>query len=352
MRAAVYAGPGRVLVEDVPDPVLVETTDAIVRVEAAGVCGSDLWTYRGQGTAVPGARIGHECVGTVEAVGEQVTSVRPGDWVVVPFRYSDGACVHCRAGLPSSCLHGGFWSREVVGGCQAEYLRVPWADGTLVRALPDGARPAATLVPHLLALTDVMGTGYHAAVSARVGPGSTVVVVGDGAVGLCAVLAAQLLGAERVLVLASSHPERHELAEQFGADEVIAVRGPEAVAKIHALTEGLGAASVLECVGTADAFATALSVARAGGAIGYVGLPHGVQVDLAGVFARNLTIAGGLAPARRYLPDLLPSVVDGTIGPGAVFTARCGLEDIPEAYRLMDSRETVKPLLDAAGPAR
>ncbi|MCL2090538.1 MAG: alcohol dehydrogenase catalytic domain-containing protein [Micrococcales bacterium] len=348
MRAAVYRGPGDIDVEDVADPTVEVPTDALVRVVAAGVCGSDLWTYRGQGTAAPGARIGHEFVGEVVETGTQVTGVRPGDWVVAPFRYSCGACRFCTTGLPSSCPGGGFWSREVVTGGQGQTVRVPLADGTLVKALPDGSAPDPGLVPGLLTLTDVLCTGYHAALGARVTVGSTVVVVGDGAVGLCAVVAARLRGADRVLLLGSTptHPARTQTARRLGADEIVTVRGADAVAQVMDLTAGVGAPSVLECVGTAQSFATALDVVAPGGAVGWVGLPHGVDLDLSRVFARNITLAGGIAPVRAYIPTLLPDVLAGTVDPGVVFTDTLGLSEVARAYRLLDTRQTVKPLLD------
>lgn len=346
MRAAVYHGPGDIDVEDVEDPTVEVPTDALVRVVAAGVCGSDLWTYRGQGTAAPGARIGHEFVGEVVETGSQVTGVQSGDWVVAPFRYSCGECRFCTGGLPSSCPRGGFWSREVVTGGQGEIVRVPLADGTLVKALPDGSAPDARLVPGLLTLTDVLGTGYHAALGAQVTTGSTVVVVGDGAVGLCAVVAARLRGADRVLLLGSTHPVRAQMAQQLGADEIVTTRGDEAVARVMELTAGAGARSVLECVGTAQSFGTALDVVAPGGAVGWVGLPHGVDLDLSRVFARNITLAGGVAPVRAYIPVLLPDVLASTVDPGVVFTDTLGLGEVARAYQLLDARQTVKPLVD------
>ncbi|WP_369401092.1 zinc-binding dehydrogenase [Demequina salsinemoris] len=331
-----------------PDPVVVDPTDAVVRVEAAAVCGSDLWSYRGQSTAKPGSRIGHEAVGTVIATGDEVTDIAVGDWVIVPFRWSDGVCAACARGLTTSCEHGGFWGREITEACQAELLRVPQADGTLVRALPDGSRPDDALVPSMLALADVMGTGYHAALSAGVGPGSTTVVIGDGAVGQCAIIAARLLGAARVVALASTHADRQALARSLGADEVITARGDDAVVAVAALTDGAGADQVLECVGTAQSFSTALAAVRSGGTVSYVGIPHGVQIDLATLFARNVTITGGVAPVRHYLPALLPAVLERRIDPGRVFTDRLGLSEVAEAYRRMDAREALKVLIDTS----
>lgn len=346
MRAAVYHAPGRVELDEVADPVLVDPTDAIVRIEAAGVCGSDLWTYRGQSSAAPGSRIGHEFVGTVVEVGAQVRDIAVGRWVIAPFRFSDGTCAFCRAGLPSSCLHGGFWGRDTTDAGQGEYARVPFADGTLVPVA--GGAPDAALVPSLLTLTDVMGTGYHAALRGGVGPGSTTVVVGDGAVGLCAVVAARHLGAERVIVLASSHADRRHMAERLGATDLVTTRGPEAVAQVRELTGGLGPDQVLECVGTAQSFDTALGAVRPGGVVSYVGLPHGVNVELAKLFGTNVTITGGIAPVRAYVPELLPLVLDAVIDPGQVFTSRLALADVATAYHLMDSRQTIKTLLTPA----
>lgn len=348
MRAAVFHGPHDIRAEQVEDPHPIEPTDAIVRVVAAGVCGSDLWTYRGQSSATPGARIGHEFVGVVEEVGTQVRTLRPGAWVIAPFRFSDGTCVYCRMGMESSCLHGGFWSREEVTGGQGEYVRVPYADGTLVEALPRGEAPDTRLVPSLLALCDVMGTGYHAARRAGVEPGSRVVVVGDGAVGQCAVLSASLLGAELVMVVGSRHEQRRELVGQMGATHAVPVRGDEAVEAVREQTAGLGADIVLECVGTPDAFASAVALTRDGGTIGYVGLPHGVELSLATLFPRNIAVTGGVAPVRHYLPGLLPKVLDGSVDPGEVFTDRLPLTDITTAYGLLDRRATVKPLIEMA----
>ncbi|MCL2455328.1 MAG: alcohol dehydrogenase catalytic domain-containing protein [Micrococcales bacterium] len=346
MRAAVYRGPGDIAVEEVADPVIEQPTDAVVRVVAAGLCGSDLSTYRGQKDVPPGSRIGHEMVGTVTEVGAEVTGVRVGDWVLVPFRYSCGTCGFCLDGLPSSCPRGGFWSREVVDGGQGELVRVPFADGTLLKAYPDGSAPDPDLVASLLTLTDVMGTGYHAALSAEVTEGATAVVVGDGAVGLCAVVASRLLGAERVLVLGSNHPARTRTARELGADEVVTERGEAASARVAELTGGLGAPSVLECVGTAESFSTALDVVAPGGTVGWVGLPLGVELDMSRLFFHNITLAGGVAPVRTYMPLLLSEVLSGRIDPGVVFTDRLGLGQVAEAYRMLDARETVKPLID------
>ncbi|WOQ15739.1 zinc-binding dehydrogenase [Raineyella sp. W15-4] len=345
MRAVVFNGPYDVSVETVPDPGIEEPSDAVVQVEAAAVCGSDLWTYRGQASVSPGARIGHEFLGRVVALGSSVTGLAVGDWVVAPFRYSDGCCEFCAEGLTSSCLHGGFWGREVLDAGQGEYVRVPQADGTLVRVGSGGAAPDPTMLPDLLTLADVMPTGLHAVTSAGVGPGDTVVVVGDGAVGQCAVTAARLAGAERVIVLGGTHADRENLARSLGADDFLSLRGEAAVTAIHELTGGRGARRVIECVGSSASFATALAVTRPGGSVGYVGLPHGVTIDLAQLFGRNITMSGGMCPARHYLPDLLEKVLGDEIHPGAVFTSIAGLEKAADAYDLMDRRTTIKAML-------
>lgn len=336
MRATVLHAPGDIRVEQVPDPVLEQPTDAVVRVVAGCVCGSDLWPYRGLNPAGPPRTIGHECVGVVEEVGAEVTGFSPGDFVVVPFCHSDNTCPHCRAGVHSVCDNLGF----TVSG-QGEYARVTQADGTLVR-VPDGFDPA--LVPALLSLSDVMPTGWHAALSARVAPGHTAVVVGDGAVGLCGVLAARRLGAERVVIM-SRHAPRQEIARRFGATDVVAVRGKEAVHAVRELTAGVGADSVLECVGTDESMRSAVSFARPGATVGVVGVPHGVDLDAERLFRRNVGVAGGMAPVRAYLPELLPLVLDGTIDPGPVFDLTLPLDEAAEAYRAMDERRAVKVLL-------
>ncbi len=345
MRAVVYRGPGEVSVETVPDSRIEDPRDAIVQIAAAGVCGSDLWTYRGQASVQPGVRIGHEFLGEVTEVGADVTTLKPGDWVVAPFRFSDGTCEFCRAGLQSSCEHGGFWSREVVDAGQGEQARVPFADGTLVKLTPDGSAPGRHALPDLLTLCDVMPTGMHAVINAGVGEGDTVVVIGDGAVGQCAVLAARLLGAERIIVLGSSHPDRRALALAGGASDYVSARGAEAVDAVRDATAGRLSEHVVECVGTAGSFDTALKVVRPGGSVGYVGMPHGVLLDLSTVFGRNISISGGVCPARKYIPDLLPRVWSHEIHPGAVITSRLPLEKAPEGYRQMDQRETIKVML-------
>jgi threonine dehydrogenase-like Zn-dependent dehydrogenase len=336
MRATTIHAPRDIRLGEEPDPVLSAPTDAIVKVVAGCVCGSDLWPYRGENDIDPGSTIGHECVGVVEEVGSEVRSFAPGDFVVVPFCHCDNTCVHCRAGVQSACTHQGFTASG-----QAEYARVNQAEGSLVKTdgMPDDA-----LVPSLLALSDVMATGWHAAVSAGVRPGSTAVVVGDGAVGLCGVLAAAQLGAERVVAM-SRHQPRQELARRFGATDVVAARGEEGEAAVAEITGGVGADAVLECVGTDAAVRTAFTVARPGSTVGFVGVPHGVQLPVRRMFQKNVGLAGGMAPVRRYLPDLMERVVSGAIEPGLVFDLELPLSDVAEAYRAMDERRAIKALL-------
>ncbi|WP_370189996.1 zinc-dependent alcohol dehydrogenase family protein [Aeromicrobium sp.] len=337
MRATVLHSPGDIRLDTVPDAVLQDDTDAVVRVVAACVCGSDLWPYRGaNGDQAEPRRIGHEFVGVVEQVGSAVADVAVGEFVIAPFLYSDNTCAVCRKGVQTSCVNGGGYD-----GAQAELVRVPFADGTLVR-VPQPVDDA--LVPHLLTLSDVFPTGHHAAVSARVAPGSTVAVVGDGAVGLSAVLAAKRLGAETVVAM-SRHEPRQELARRFGADHVVATRGKEGAAEVKEILGGIGADSVLECVGTKESMKQAFQSLRPGGTVGYVGVPHGVELNVPVMFGTNSGLAGGVAPVRHYLDELLPDVVSGAITPGDVFDLQLGLDDVAEAYRAMDERRAVKVLL-------
>src|SRR6266851_2244575 len=310
MRATVMYGAGDVRVETVPDARLIESTDALVRITRACICGIDLWPYNQMEHSETGQRMGHEFIGVVEAVGSDVRNVKVGEVVVAPFAWSDGTCVFCQEGLHTSCLHGGWWARDGIDGGQGEAVRVPQADGTLV-VLPVGADDALT--PSFLTLSDVMGTGHHAALAAKAGPGKTVAVVGDGAVGLCGVIAARRLGAEQIIIL-GRRPDRIALAQEFGATDVVSERGEEAVERVRELTNGFGAHSVLECVGYEQATVTALSIARPGGAVGRVGLPQqeAIPTTLA-TFFDNITIGGGPAPARAYIEELLPDVLDGTI---------------------------------------
>jgi alcohol dehydrogenase len=343
MKAAIFRGPGVIAVEDRPRPTITEPTDAVVRVVLACVCGSDLWWYRGI-SEHPHGSIGHEFIGVVDEVGAQVTDLAVGDFVVAPFSWSDGTCRNCEAGFHTACVHGGFFGGGVEGdGGQAEYVRVPQAAGTLV-TVPGTDHSEATMAS-LLALTDVMSTGYHAAVSAQVAKGDTVAVVGDGAVGLSGVLSASLLGAGRIIVLGSTHESRHRLAREWGATEVITTRGAEAVAQLHALTDGYGADAVLECVGTQEATETAFAIARAGATVGRVGVPHDAEVDATGTFYRNVGMRGGPAPARHYQPELMAAVLDGTIDPGRVFDLTTDLDHIADAYAAMDERRAIKALV-------
>ena len=343
MKAAIFQGPGTITIEERPKPRIATPTDAVVRVVRSCVCGSDLWFYRGISEHGVGG-VGHEFVGVVDEVGSAVSSVRAGDFVVVPFAYSDGVCRNCRAGFHTACVHGGFFGQGSEGdGGQAEFVRVPQADGTLV-AVP-GSGHTDELLASLLALTDVMPTGHHAALSAGVEKGQTVAVVGDGAVGLCGVLSAKLLGADRVIVLGSTHEDRHALARDWGASEIVDVRGEAAVKAVLELTDGFGADAVLECVGTADSTRTAFAVAAPGSIVGRVGVPHDVQIDGARKFYRNVGMRGGPAPVRAYLPDLIPAVLDGRIEPGRVFDLDTSLDDVAEAYAAMDERRAIKALL-------
>jgi threonine dehydrogenase-like Zn-dependent dehydrogenase len=343
MRATVMYAAGDVRVENVPDARLVEPTDALVAVTRAAICGSDLWPYKSMEPDEAGRRMGHEFIGVVEAVGAEVKTLEEGDLVVSPFVWSDGTCVLCREGIHTSCLHGGRYGFDGVDGGQGEAVRVPQADGTLV-VLP--ADPDEAVMPSLLTLSDVMGTGHHAARAAEVGPGKTVAVVGDGAVGLCGVIAAHRLGAEQIILL-GRNPARIALAEEFGATDIVRERGDEAVDRVRELTDGVGAHSVLECVGLEEATATALRSARPGGAVGRVGVPQeAVIAEGETTFFDNVTIAGGPAPVRAYIEELLPDVIEGKIEPGRVFDRVGRLDDVPDGYRAMNDRETIKFLIE------
>ena len=334
---------GDVRVEDVRDAQLIEPTDALVRVTRAAICGSDLWPYKSMEPNENGRRMGHEFIGVVEAVGNDVRTLTTGDLVVAPFLWSDGTCVFCREGLHSSCLHGGRYGDPDVDGGQGEAVRVPQADGTLV-VLPVSEDDA--LMPSLLTLSDVMATGHHAALSAQAAPGKSVAVVGDGAVGLCGVIAARRLGAEQVILL-GRHPARIALAKEFGATDIVSERGEEAVEGVRGLTDGLGAHSVLECVGLEQATVTALSIVRPGGAVGRVGVPQEQSIpEGVTTFFDNVTISGGPAPARAYIEELLPDVLDGSIEPGRVFDRSGGLDDVPDGYRAMNDREAIKVMIE------
>jgi threonine dehydrogenase-like Zn-dependent dehydrogenase len=337
-------GAGDVRIETVPDAHLIDSWDALVRVARAGICGSDLWPYKSMEPSDTGRRMGHEFIGVVEAVGDDVRTVEAGDLVVSPFLWSDGTCVFCRRGLHTSCLHGGRYGFDDVDGGQGEAVRVPQADGTLV-VLPVSVDES--LVASLLTLTDVMCTGHHAALSAQVAPGKTVAVVGDGAVGLCGVVAAKRLGAAQVIVL-GRRPDRIALASEFGATDIVSERGEEAVERVRELTGGLGVDSVLECVGLEQAVVTAFEIARPGGAVGRVGVPEDPSSPVGIAFWKNVTMAGGPAPARAYIEELLPDVLDGTIEPGRVFDRVTNLDGVPDGYRAMNERETIKVLIELA----
>ena len=344
MRATVFHAPYDVRVEDVPDARLETPYDAVVRITHACVCGSDLWPYTGGRAKPAGTRIGHEFLGVVEAVGDEVRAVAPGDLVLSPFTWSDGTCDYCVRGLPTSCPQGGFFGGPPGSdGGQGQAARVPQADGTLVR-LPSELAGDADRLRSVLPLTDVMPTGHHAAVSAGVAAGSTVAVIGDGAVGLCGVLAAARLGAARILAL-GHHEDRLELARRFGATDVVTARGAEAVEQVRELTGG-GVDAALECVGNQASFDTALGVVRDGATVGYVGVPAGVEgVDLDTIFRRNVAIRGGIAPARAYLPELLADVLAGRLDPGPVLDGTFALEQVPEAYAAMQERRTLKAMI-------
>lgn len=336
MRATTIHAPGDIRFEEVPDPRIEEPTDAIVKVVAGCICGSDLWPYRGENDIDAGSTIGHECVGVIEEVGGEVRDFAVGDFVIVPFCHCDNTCAHCAAGVQSVCDNLGFTASG-----QGEYARVTQADGSLVKT--DGM-PDDSLVPSLLTLSDVMATGWHAAVAAGVKEGGTAVVIGDGAVGLCGVLAASQLGAERVIAM-SRHEPRQEIARAFGATDVVAERGKDGSARIAELTKGVGADATLECVGTDEAMKTAFAVARPGSTVGFVGVPHGVELPVRRMFQKNVGLAGGMAPVRRYLPDLLDRVLSGAIDPGRVFDLTLPMAESAEGYRAMDERRAIKVLL-------
>jgi threonine dehydrogenase-like Zn-dependent dehydrogenase len=340
MRAAIFNGPQDIRVGERPDPIIKEPTDAVVRVVLGCVCGSDLWYYRGESDHAVGS-IGHEFIGVVEDLGSEVTGVSRGDLVIAPFIFSDMSCPHCLNGSTISCVRGGNFGDGEIDGGQGEAVRVPLAGNTLV-PVPGSGHSEATL-RSLLALSDVMSTGHHAAASAGVRRGDTVAVVGDGAVGLCAVLAATRLGAERIIAL-SRHPERQRLATEFGATDIIEARGEAADQAVLDLTDGIGVDAALECVGTEQSIATAFAIARPGSTAGIVGVPHG-QPPFAQTFFRNVGWRGGPAPARIYIPELLDDVLAGTIDPGRVFDYETDLDHTPDAYQAMDERRAIKSLI-------
>jgi threonine dehydrogenase-like Zn-dependent dehydrogenase len=336
MKGAIIYGPKDVRIEERPTPTIIEPTDAVIRLAATCVCGSDLWTYRGIAPVEGPTPFGHEYCGVVEEVGQDVRTVKPGDFVIGSFFASDNTCPHCRAGYQTSCAH-----RQHVGGAQAQMLRVPLADGTLV-ATPE--MPSPDLVPSLLATSDVFGTGWFAADAANVKPGTTVAVVGDGAVGLCAILAAKQMGAERVIAM-SRHEARQQLARTFGATDIVTERGADGAARIEELTRGIGADAVLECVGTQESMQQAIGACRPGGYVSYVGVPHGVKLDGISLFFSHVHLHGGPAPVRRYLPTLIQLVWSRKVDPGKVFDLTLPLDRVADAYRAMDERRAIKALL-------
>lgn len=342
MRATVMYGAGDVRVENVPDAQIKESTDALVVVTHAAICGSDLWPYKGMKPSDVGRRMGHEFIGVVEAVGKDVHKIKVGDLVAAPFAWSDGTCEFCQQGLHTSCLHGGWWGGTELDGGQGEAVRVPQADGTLY---PLSVSKDHALMPSLLTLTDVMATGHHAAVTAKVRQGKIAAVVGGVAVGLCGVIAAKRLGAEQIIFL-DRHADRITLAKEFGATDIVSERGDAAIEQVLALTNGLGAHSVLECVGYEESTRTALSIARAGGAVGRVGVPQDETMPVAmPTFLRNITISGGPAPARAYFDELLPDVLSGKIQPGKVFDFAGDISKVPDGYRAMYDRKAIKAII-------
>jgi len=342
MRATVMYGAGDVRVENVPDAGLVDPTDAVIRVTHACICGSDLWPFASMAPSEEGQSMGHEAIGVVDAVGTEIRTIKPGQVVIMPFAFSDGTCEFCHDGLQTECVHAGFFGNNGMNGAQAEALRIPYADGTLY---PLDVGDDMAMMPSLLTLSDVLGTGHHAAVHAHVGPGKIAAVIGDGAVGLCGVVAAKRLGAEQIIIL-GRHADRTDLAQQFGASDVVAERGEAAVERVKELTGGLGAHSVLECVGLAASMDTAIRIARPGGAIGRVGVPQ--DADMPGsqaAFFANLTIGGGPAPARAYIDELLPDILEGEIEPGRVFDRIVDLDGVPGGYQAMADREALKVMV-------
>ena len=342
MRVTTLHGTRDIRLEDRPAPTIDAPTDAILEVTAGCICGSDLWPYRGENPITAGHTIGHEMIGVVAEVGSEVTSFAPGDFVIAPFCHSDNTCPNCRSGMTSACVNGG-----VTTGGQGEIAKVTQAEGSLWKL---DERPDASMLPSLLSLSDVFPTGWHCAVAAGVKPGDTVVVVGDGAVGLCAVLAAAQMGAERVVVM-SRHAPRQEIARRFGATHVIAERGEEGVAQVLEMTQGIGADAVLECVGTGASMTQAFDSARAGSTVGFVGVPHGVELPIRRMFSKNIGLAGGIAPVRAYLPELTELVTSGQVDPGIVFDLHLPLSEVAEGYRAMDERRAVKVYLDVAAGA-
>jgi len=336
MQGTMLYGARDIRFEDRPEPKIVKPTDAILRLSATCICGSDLWPYRGIADVAEPTPMGHEYCGVVEEVGKEVRNIKPGQFVVGSFATSDNTCIICRDGYQSSCVQ-----REFMSSAQAPILRVPLADGTLVSTRD---LPAKEVIPSLLATSDVLGTGWFAADAANVKPGSTAVVVGDGAVGLLAVLSARQMGAERIIAM-SRHESRQKLAREFGATDIVTERGEEGITRIKDLTKGIGADSVLECVGTQESMMQAIRSTRPGGFVSYVGVPHGVELDGAGLFFAEVHLHGGPAPVRRYLPELINLVLTEKINPGKVFDLTLPIDQVAEGYRAMDERRAIKTLL-------
>lgn len=343
MRAAIFNGPRDITVADRRDAAIKKPTDAVVRVVLTCVCGSDLWPYRGDSPFEPGP-IGHEFVGVIEDVGAEVTTLHKGDFVISPFAFSDGTCPNCQNGITTACMHGGFYPMNGDGG-QGEAVRVPLADTTLVTV--PGSGHSDEMLRSLLTLSDVFATGHHAAICARVTAGQTVAVVGDGAVGLSGVLAAKRLGAERIIAL-SRHSDRQALAREFGATDIVAARGEQAIEAVKEMTGGVGVDAAMECVGTNESMQTALGIARAGAMVGVVGAPHGVELPVVQMFRRTVGVHGGGAPVRVYLPELLEDVLAERINPGRVLDFETDLEHIADAYAAMDERRAIKSLVRVA----
>ena len=348
MRAAIFHGPYSISVGERPDPVIVESTDAIVRVVLGCVCGSDLWYFRGETPHAIGS-IGHEFIGVVEEIGTDVHGVAQGNLVVAPFVYCDGTCPNCQVGMSSHCLAGGSFGNGTIDGGQGEAVRVPLAGSSLVPVPGAPSSHSDEMLRSLLALSDVMCTGHHAAVCARVEPGDTVAVVGDGAVGLSAVLASKRLGATRIIAL-SRNPSRQRVAEEFGATDIVVERGDDAIKAVLELTGGIGVDAALECVGTSQSMNTALGIARPGSTVGVVGAPHGVDVPFEANFWRGVGWQGGVAPARAYIPELMRDVLSGSINPGRVFDFETDLDGVQSAYAAMDERRAIKSLIRVGSP--
>jgi threonine dehydrogenase-like Zn-dependent dehydrogenase len=343
MRAAIIYGAGDVRIEDIPDAKIEQPTDALVPIVRACICGSDLHPYHQREATEQGSPIGHEFIGVIEEIGSEVRTLQAGDFVISPFAWSDNTCDFCREGYQTSCRHGGFWARNGIGGGQAEAIRVPLADGTLVKASVD---EDSELLPSLLTLSDVFLTGHHAAIRGGVKVGSAVTVIGDGAVGLSAVLAAKRLGAEQIILL-GRHADRTDLGREWGATDVVAERGDEAIAAVRELTSGDGTAIVIEAVGLRPAYDTAVGIVRVGGTISRVGAPQYEEapVGFGSLFGRNITLTGGPAPVRAYIEELLPEVLDGRLDPGKVFDRTVDLDGVPAGYAAMDKRESLKVLV-------